>query len=213
MVLETWQLPQLPGLSAQNIKRGLDIVLTLMILTVLLPLFGGIALGIRLTSKGPLFYKSLRIGKNYQPFYMWKFRTMFVDADQHRNLLRQQAGLHGQLFKLIDDPRVTRFGRFLRKFSLDELPQLFNVLEGNMSLVGPRPLPPDESELFRAPFTRRFDVLPGITGLWQISGRSNLRFEDMCQLEFTYVSQWQLVNDLKILFQTVPAVLYRKGAY
>jgi len=213
MVLETWQLPRLPGLSAQNIKRGLDFILTLMILTLLFPLLGGIALGVRLTSTGPIFYKSLRIGKNYQPFYMWKFRTMCTDADHQRERLRQNAGLQGQLFKLADDPRVTRFGRFLRKFSLDELPQLLNVLQGNMSLVGPRPLPPDESELFRAPFTRRFDVLPGITGLWQISGRSNIRFEDMCKLEFTYVSQWQLVHDFKILFQTVPAVLCRKGAY
>jgi len=212
LALEIFTWPELPVPNAHHIKRFVDVALALVIILMLLPLFVMIAAGIKFSSRGPVFYKSLRIGRNYQPFYMWKFRTMKTDADQLRDQLRNEAGLHGTLFKLANDPRVTRFGKFLRKLSLDEFPQLINVLTGDMSLVGPRPLPPDESELFRAPYTRRFDVTPGITGLWQISGRSSLGFEELCRLEFSYVSQWHLVRDFQILFQTIPAVLATRGA-
>jgi lipopolysaccharide/colanic/teichoic acid biosynthesis glycosyltransferase len=168
---------------------------------------------IKLTSTGPVLYKSERIGKNYQPFYMYKFRTMTVDADAKRDELRKQANLEGGLFKLENDPRVTAIGKILRALSLDELPQLLNVVRGEMSLVGPRPLPADESQLFEDPYTLRFQVYPGITGLWQVSGRSNLNFAQLCQLEMGYVMDWSLASDLGILLQTLPAVLASRGAY
>lgn len=196
----------------QILKRSFDIVAASLGLLVISPLLALIALLVKFGSEGPIFYKSERIGKNYQPFYMYKFRTMGVDADAKREALRQQANLQGELFKIEDDPRITRVGKVLRALSLDELPQLLNVLRGEMSLVGPRPLPPDESSLFDEPYTLRFHVYPGITGLWQVSGRSNLNFEQLCKLEMSYVMNWNLVNDIKILFQTLPAVLASRGA-
>lgn len=136
-----------------------------------------------------------------------------MNADALREQLRQEANLQGDLFKLENDPRVTPIGKLLRAYSLDEFPQLLNVLKGDMSLVGPRPLPADESELFETPFTLRFNVLPGVTGKWQVSGRSNLSFSDLCQLELSYVLQWNLLQDFAILLKTIPAVLMSKGAY
>jgi lipopolysaccharide/colanic/teichoic acid biosynthesis glycosyltransferase len=144
---------------------------------------------------------------------MYKFRTMSVDADARRDELRKQANLEGNLFKLENDPRVTPIGKILRALSLDELPQLFNVVLGDMSLVGPRPLPADESQLFEDPYTLRFQVYPGITGTWQVSGRSKLSFAQLCQLEMGYVLDWSLATDLGILLQTLPAVLASRGAY
>lgn len=197
----------------QKLKRLADLVLASAGLLLISPLMLGIILLIKLTSPGPVFYQSQRIGKDYQPFPMFKFRTMTVDADSKRDALRQQANLAGELFKLENDPRITPIGKLLRAYSLDELPQLINVLRGEMSLVGPRPLPPDESGLFEEPYTLRFQVYPGITGMWQVSGRSNLKFEQLCKLEMSYVLNWNLLTDLKILWQTVPAVLCSKGAY
>ncbi len=209
-----WQWNTRPWhLIQQGLKRIGDFVLALIGLIGLLPLFLGIALAIKLTSPGPVFYKSPRIGKDFEPFSMYKFRTMRPDADNLRDGLREKAELHGELFKLKNDPRITTIGRFLRASSLDELPQLINVLLGHMSLVGPRPLPPDESALFEEPYTVRFAVLPGITGKWQVSGRSSLSFEEMCSLEWTYVKQWSLWQDVHILLLTIPAVVLRKGAY
>lgn len=202
-----------PGTQVQQIlKRVLDAGLASMGFVLTSPLLLFIAVMIKITSPGPVIYKSLRIGRNFQPFYMYKFRTMRPDADTLRDELRKQASLEGELFKLDNDPRVTGMGEILRATSLDELPQLINVIRGEMSLVGPRPLPPDESRLFELPYTIRFQVLPGITGLWQVSGRSNLSFEQLCQLEYQYMSHWNLWEDLKILLQTVPAVLLRRGA-
>lgn len=196
----------------QGMKRALDILLALVGIFALLPVFLVIGLLVKLTSPGPILYKSLRIGKHYRPFLMYKFRTMAINADALREELRKKANLQGNLFKLPDDPRVTRIGRFLRALSLDELPQLFNVVQGNMSLVGPRPLPPDESELFEEPYTIRYQVSPGITGIWQVSGRSQLDFGRLCKLELTYVLGWSLWEDVKILLKTVPVVLLKKGA-
>ncbi|MGE0199772.1 MAG: sugar transferase [Candidatus Melainabacteria bacterium] len=193
-------------------KRSLDILLTVLGLIAISPLLLTIALLIGITSPGPIIYKSKRIGKNYKPFYMYKFRTMATNADDLREQLRQQANLQGELFKIDNDPRITWIGKYLRATSLDELPQLLNVILGDMSLVGPRPLPPDESDYFMPPFTNRFNVLPGITGLWQVSGRSNLSFKQLSQLELSYVLDWSLWNDLKILLNTVPVVLLRRGA-
>jgi lipopolysaccharide/colanic/teichoic acid biosynthesis glycosyltransferase len=197
----------------QGLKRAFDIVAACVGLLLISPILLVIALLIKLGSPGPILYKSERIGKNYQPFFMYKFRTMGVDADAQREALRKQANLDGNLFKIANDPRVTRVGKVLRALSLDELPQLFNVVRGEMSLVGPRPLPRDESELFKDPYTLRFHVYPGITGLWQVSGRSNLPFTKLCSLEMEYVTGWNLLNDFRILLQTVPAVLGSRGAY
>jgi lipopolysaccharide/colanic/teichoic acid biosynthesis glycosyltransferase len=196
----------------QVMKRSFDIVGASLGILAISPLLTLIALLVKCTSQGPVLYKSERIGKNYQPFYMYKFRTMGVDADAKRDALRQEANLQGELFKLANDPRITKVGKLLRALSLDELPQLLNVLRGEMSLVGPRPLPPDESSLFAEPYTLRFHVYPGMTGLWQVSGRSKLNFDQLCNLEMTYVLDWNLVNDIKILCKTLPAVLESRGA-
>lgn len=197
----------------QGAKRAFDIIAACLGLLAISPLLLLIALLVKLTSPGPILYTSQRIGKNYQPFGMYKFRTMTTDADARRDALRKQAKLEGGLFKMENDPRVTEFGKFLRALSLDELPQLFNVVKGEMSLVGPRPLPPDESELFKDPYTLRFQVYPGITGQWQVSGRSNLKFDQLCKLEMDYVLGWSLLSDLQILLKTLPAVLASRGAY
>lgn len=200
-------------LLQQAAKRSFDFSAALLGILAICPLLAGIALAVKLTSPGPVIYKSLRIGRDYKPFYMYKFRTMQINADALRDKLRKEQKLEGNLFKMKDDPRVTPIGKFLRAFSLDELPQLFNVLEGTMSLVGPRPLPPDESELFADPYTMRYKVTPGITGIWQVSGRSQLDFKRLCELELGYVTRWTLVEDFRILLKTLPAVLQKSGAY
>ncbi|HEY9686239.1 MAG TPA: sugar transferase [Coleofasciculaceae cyanobacterium] len=197
----------------QGFKRAFDLLTATTGLIAILPLLLVIALLVKIASPGPIFYKSLRIGKNYKPFYMYKFRTMSVNADAQREALREQANLQGNLFKIENDPRVTPIGKFLRALSLDELPQLLNVIRGEMSLVGPRPLPPDESKLFEEPYTLRFQVYPGITGLWQVSGRSSLKFEQLCKLEMNYVVKWSVLSDISILLRTLPAVLASRGAY
>ncbi|MEB3245973.1 MAG: sugar transferase [Vampirovibrionales bacterium] len=196
-----------------RIKRFFDIAIALGVLSMMLPVLLMIAALIRLDSKGPVIYKSKRIGRGYKPFYMYKFRTMRPDADALRDKLRAELNLSGELFKMEDDPRITRIGKFLRATSLDELPQLLNVIIGNMSLVGPRPLPEDESAYFEAPYTVRFDVLPGITGAWQVGGRSNASFQQLCNLEYDYVKNWTIAEDARLLFGTIPAVLASRGAY
>lgn len=194
-------------------KRSFDIVAATLGLLAISPLLLIIALIVRFDSPGPIFYKSERVGRNGRNFPMYKFRTMSTNADALREQLRQQANLENGLFKMKDDPRVTKFGKLLRALSLDELPQLINVVLGDMSLVGPRPLPPDESRLFQEPYTLRFKVYPGITGAWQVSGRSNLAFGTLCQLELDYILQWSLMSDIRILLKTLPAVLASRGAY
>lgn len=194
-------------------KRSFDIVAATLGLLMISPLLLIIAVMVKLDSPGPILYKSERIGRNGRNFPMYKFRTMSTNADALREQLRQQANLENGLFKMKDDPRVTNFGKLLRALSLDELPQLFNVVLGDMSLVGPRPLPPDESRLFQEPYTLRFRVYPGITGAWQVSGRSNLPFATLCQLELDYILQWSLLSDVRILLKTLPAVLASQGAY
>jgi lipopolysaccharide/colanic/teichoic acid biosynthesis glycosyltransferase len=197
----------------QAIKSCVERAIALAALLLLSPVLALVALAIYLDNPGPILYKSTRIGRHQQPFGMFKFRTMVVNADAQRDALRDQAGLHGQLFKLKDDPRITRIGGLLRRFSIDEIPQLLNVVQGNMSLIGPRPLPADESQLFMGPFTHRFDVLPGLTGIWQVKGRSNCTFSQLCLLELNYLMHWNLLADLEIIALTFPAVLKSKGAY
>lgn len=197
----------------QVLKRAVDITASTLGMVVLSPMLIAIGTMIAFSSPGPVIYKSPRIGKNGKPFSMYKFRTMCNDADHLREKMRKENNLEGELFKIENDPRITRVGYVLRKYSLDEFPQLLNVIRGEMSLVGPRPLPPDESALFEAPYTLRFEVKPGVTGLWQVSGRSNLSFKQLCELELSYTLNWSLWKDLQILIQTIPAVLIRKGAY
>jgi exopolysaccharide biosynthesis polyprenyl glycosylphosphotransferase len=195
------------------VKRTFDLIGASIVLVVMAPGLLAIALAVKLTSHGPVLYRSVRPGMGSKPFNCLKFRTMREGADQNQDELEQFNELSGALFKIKDDPRVTRVGRFLRNFSMDELPQLINVLRGEMSLVGPRPLPMRDYERLAEWHKKRYLVLPGITGLWQVSGRSNLDFDDLVRLDFLYLEQWTMVLDLSILLKTIPAVLTRRGAY
>jgi lipopolysaccharide/colanic/teichoic acid biosynthesis glycosyltransferase len=177
------------------------------------PLLLVISAAVRLTSRGPVFYKSWRPGIGGVPFACLKFRTMFADADRRQAELEEQNEASGALFKMRHDPRVTKVGRMIRPFSLDELPQLINVLRGDMSLVGPRPLPQRDFDRLEEWHKKRYLVLPGITGLWQVSGRSDLDFDDLVRLDFLYLERWSVFLDLSILVKTVPAVLWRRGAF
>ncbi|MEB3209794.1 MAG: sugar transferase [Leptolyngbyaceae bacterium] len=196
------------------IKRTFDFCAALILLVLLSPILGLIALLIKLDSPGPVFFKQTRMGLKNQEFKAWKFRTMVANAEQLQKKLEAQNETDGVLFKMKADPRITRVGGFLRQYSLDELPQLFNVLFGEMSLVGPRPLPMRDIEKFSSHHFIRHEVLPGITGLWQVSGRSDIvNFEDVVRLDLSYIENWSLWLDLKILFHTVRVVLQKTGAY
>lgn len=195
------------------VKRAFDVVSASLLLAVLSPLLLLIVLAVRLSSRGPILFRSVRPGIGQQPFDCLKFRTMHTDAEQRLANLESLNEASGALFKIRDDPRLTPVGRFLRRFSLDELPQLVNVLRGEMSLVGPRPLPVRDFELLEGWHRKRYLVLPGMTGLWQVSGRSELDFDDLVRLDFIYLERWSLALDLAILVKTLPAVLTRRGAY
>jgi exopolysaccharide biosynthesis polyprenyl glycosylphosphotransferase len=195
------------------LKRTFDVTVATVLLVVLSPLLLVIAAAVRLTSRGPVFYKSWRPGIGGVPFACLKFRTMFADADRRQAELEEQNEATGALFKMRHDPRVTKVGRLIRPFSLDELPQLINVLRGDMSLVGPRPLPQRDFDRLEEWHKKRYLVLPGITGLWQVSGRSDLDFDDLVRLDFLYLERWSVFLDLSILVKTVPAVLWRRGAF
>ncbi|AGY59398.1 sugar transferase [Gloeobacter kilaueensis] len=205
--------PLISGMDFR-LKRLVDILLAGTALLVLSPLFLAIALAIRLNSAGPVFFVQQRVGVRGRPFRIYKFRSMYVDAEQRKAELMAQNEVQGPLFKLRNDPRVTAVGAFLRRTSLDELPQLINVLIGEMSLVGPRPPVPAEVEQYEKWHYDRLLVLPGITGLWQISGRSDLKdFDDVVRLDLYYIQNWSLALDLEILFKTVGVVLRAQGAY
>jgi len=195
------------------LKRAFDLVVASLLLVFLSPLLAVIALAVRLSSRGPILYRSIRPGIGERPFACLKFRTMYADADQRLAEVADLNEADGPLFKIRDDPRVTPVGRFLRRFSLDELPQLVNVLRGEMSLVGPRPLPQRDYELLADWHRKRYLVLPGMTGLWQVSGRADLDFDELVRLDFLYLERWSLALDLAILAKTIPAVLSRRGAY
>lgn len=194
-------------------KRALDLAVTLLFMPLLLPLGALIALLIKIDSRGPVFFRQKRMGRGDREFEIIKFRTMAVDAESRRKDLLDQNEATGPLFKLKRDPRVTRIGGFLRSSSLDELPQLINVLKGQMSLVGPRPFVTYEDAEITGWARHRLDVTPGLTGLWQVMGRSDMSFEEMLRLDHLYVTRWSFTWDLKILLKTIPAVLGRKGAY
>ncbi|WP_414583978.1 sugar transferase [Scytonema sp. PCC 10023] len=197
------------------VKRCFDLYCSIILIIILSPVYLLIALLIKLDSPGPVFFKQDRIGLHCKKFKIWKFRTMVVNAEKLQATLEAKNEIKdGVLFKVKDDPRITRVGKFLRRYSLDELPQLFNVLLGQMSLVGPRPLPVRDVERFQTAHFIRQEVLPGITGLWQVSGRSNIEnFEDAVKLDIAYIENWSLWLDLKILLQTVKVVLQKTGAY
>jgi exopolysaccharide biosynthesis polyprenyl glycosylphosphotransferase len=195
------------------LKRAFDIVGSTLLLVLLSPLLLAITLAVRLTSRGPILFHSTRRGIGQRPFACLKFRTMHTDAEQSQADLEELNEASGALFKIRNDPRLTPVGRLLRRFSLDELPQLINVLRGEMSLVGPRPLPERDYEMLADWHRKRYLVLPGITGLWQVSGRSELDFDELVHLDFIYLEHWSLALDLTILLKTIPAVITRRGAY
>jgi exopolysaccharide biosynthesis polyprenyl glycosylphosphotransferase len=199
--------------SALLVKRIFDIVVTLAAMPLLLPILALTAIAIKLEDPGPAFFNQQRVGLHKRLFKMYKFRSMVVDAEARMKEVEHLNEAKGPNFKIKDDPRVTRVGRFIRKTSIDELPQLFNVLLGDMSLVGPRPMSIRDVQLFDKGVQRkRFSVRPGITCLWQVSGRSDLEFDDWLRLDLEYIGNWSFWLDLKILFRTVYVVLMRKGA-
>lgn len=204
--------PELTG-SRQLIKNVFDRTLAGLGLLLLAPLLLGVALAVRLTSPGPAVFKQIRVGRRGQEFCVWKFRSMYVDAEQRLDDLRHLNEHDGLLFKLRDDPRVTPIGRRLRTWSVDELPQLINVVRGDMSLVGPRPPLPSEVAKYVGHTHRRLLVKPGITGLWQVSGRSDLSWDDTVRLDLYYVENWSLGLDLSVLAKTVLTVARGSGAY
>jgi exopolysaccharide biosynthesis polyprenyl glycosylphosphotransferase len=199
--------------SVRLVKRLMDIVITVISLILLSPFLALVAILIKLDSPGPAFFKQKRIGQGGRPFEVIKFRSMKKGAEEEVAALAERNEATGPLFKIKDDPRLTRLGRFLRRMSIDELPQLLNVLRGEMSIVGPRPALPDEVEKYETWQRQRLEVPQGITGLPQVSGRSDLTFDEMCLLDVYYIENWSLALDVTIMLRTIPQVLFGNGAY
>jgi lipopolysaccharide/colanic/teichoic acid biosynthesis glycosyltransferase len=200
--------------SGRIFKRGMDVCGSLAAIILLLPLFLAVAVWLKLDSPGPLFFRQVRIGLHGRPFYFYKFRSMYIDSEARRAALEKtNESKDGVIFKMKNDPRITRCGRFIRKYSIDEAPQFFNVLLGDMSLVGPRPPLPAEVAQYSLDDRKRLDILPGITCIWQISGRSDIPFREQVVLDKEYIRGQGFWKDVLILFKTVPAVLTGKGAY
>jgi len=195
------------------VKRAIDLAISFTLLLLLSPLLVAVAIAIKLTSEGPVFFRQERLGLNKRRFFIYKFRTMVPNAEKLLANLESKNEVSGPVFKIKDDPRITGIGKFLRRTSIDELPQLLNILKGEMSLVGPRPLPKRDYEGFSEDWQRRrFSVRPGITCLWQVEGRSSIPFEQWMRLDLQYMDEWSLWLDLKILARTIPAVLRGSGA-
>jgi exopolysaccharide biosynthesis polyprenyl glycosylphosphotransferase len=202
---DSWQL---------FVKRLLDIAGSAILLLLLIPVFVVVALLIKSTSRGPVFFKQKRVGFNRRYFLLLKFRTMVYDAEQQQHLLEAFNEKDGPIFKIKNDPRITAVGKFLRRFSIDELPQLINVFKGDMSLVGPRPMSLRDTQRIDIRWhKRRFSVKPGITCLWQVNGRSDVSFDHWVRMDLEYIDKWSLGLDLRILMETVPAVFKGSGAY
>jgi exopolysaccharide biosynthesis polyprenyl glycosylphosphotransferase len=195
------------------VKRTFDLVGSSVLLVLFSPVMLLSALAVKLSSRGGVIYRSSRPGIGGEPFPCLKFRTMYEDADKRQSELEKHNEVSGAIFKIRRDPRVTAVGQFLRRWSLDELPQLFNVLRGEMSLVGPRPLPQRDFDRLADWHRKRYLVLPGITGLWQVSGRSELDFDELVRLDFLYLENWSVFLDLSIMLKTIPAVIKAKGAW
>jgi lipopolysaccharide/colanic/teichoic acid biosynthesis glycosyltransferase len=195
--------------SSKLLKRGVDVIGASLGLLLLAPLFAVLALLIKRDSPGPVFFRQVRMGSNDECFRIYKFRTMSVDADQRKHEvahLNKHLGADPRMFKIDDDPRVTRVGRWLRRTSIDELPQLLNVLKGDMSLVGPRPLILEEHRFVDDWAARRLDLRPGITGLWQVLGRDEIAFDEMVKLDYLYVTTWSLGKDMRLICRTLPLI-------
>ena len=195
------------------IKRGFDVLASGVALVLLSPLFGVLTVKIKKEDGGPAFYSQTRIGKNGKPFKMWKFRSMIVNADKMVEQLEEQNEIDGAMFKIKDDPRVTKIGHVIRKYSLDELPQLWNVLKGDMSLVGPRPPLPSEVEEYTDYDKQRLLVMPGCTGLWQVTKRNEADFDEMVWLDIVYINHSGILEDLKLIIKTIGVVIHPNGAY
>ena len=198
---------------ANSLKRALDVAVAAVALLLLSPLFALTAVLIRLESPGPIFFQQVRLGKWGAPFYVYKFRSMYIDAEARKAAIMAQNEADGPVFKMKNDPRITRVGKYIRKFSIDELPQLVNVLKGEMSLVGPRPPVPKEVAEYEYDELGRLNAVPGITGLQQVSGRSDLDFKTWVELDLQYIAEQSFWKDIEILFRTIPAGLLGKGAY
>ena len=195
------------------VKRGFDLLASGLALILLSPLFLVLIVLIKKEDGGPAFYSQERIGKNEKPFKMWKFRSMIVKADQMVEQLEEQNEIDGAMFKIKNDPRVTKVGHVIRKYSLDELPQLWNVLKGDMSLVGPRPPLPSEVEEYTNYDKQRLTVMPGCTGLWQVTRRNEADFDEMVWLDIVYINHSGLWEDLKLIIKTVLVMIHPNGAY
>jgi exopolysaccharide biosynthesis polyprenyl glycosylphosphotransferase len=221
-----WQVDELNGVPIVTIRSGppdgwqlaakrlMDVCGSAVLLIALAPLFAVVALLIKLDSPGPVFFTQQRVGLNRRRFKLFKFRTMAAEADKQQPMLEGLNEAEGPVFKIKDDPRITRVGRFLRRYSIDELPQLFNVFRGEMSLVGPRPLPVRDVERIDARWhKRRLSVKPGVTCLWQVNGRSDVNFNEWVRMDLEYIDKWSLGLDMKILLKTIPAVVKGSGAY
>jgi exopolysaccharide biosynthesis polyprenyl glycosylphosphotransferase len=205
------------GTTKRLAKRAMDVLGAAAGMVLLAPVFAAAALAIKLTSPGPVFFRQTRMGRGHRPFRIYKFRTMIADAEQRKADIMHLNGHHAlgdaRMFKIADDPRITPIGKLLRRTSIDELPQLINVLKGEMSLVGPRPLILDEHQYVNSWGLKRLDLTPGLTGLWQVSGRSEIPFSQMLVLDYLYVTNWSLWGDIKLVIRTVPALLGRgRGA-
>lgn len=195
------------------IKRGIDIIGAIVGLLITIVFTPFVALAIFIESPGPIFFKQVRIGKNGREFNIYKFRSMYTDAEERKAALMQQNEMDGLMFKMTDDPRITKVGKFIRKTSIDELPQFWNILIGQMSLIGTRPPTKDEFTQYNMYYRRRLSIKPGLTGMWQVSGRSDISdFDEVVQLDLQYIDNWSLTLDFKILIQTVFVVLFRKGS-
>ena len=202
--------------SSRVLKRAFDLSASTLGLVLLAPLFTGVAIAIKVESRGPVFFRQVRRGANGSTFRIYKFRTMVAEAEAkkaevvHLNMHRDRDP---RMTKIPDDPRVTRVGRFLRRFSIDELPQLINVIKGEMSLVGPRPLILEEDAFVQEWARKRLDIKPGITGLWQVLGRSDIPFDEMTKLDYVYVTNWSLREDIRLIFLTVPSLFRTRRAF
>jgi exopolysaccharide biosynthesis polyprenyl glycosylphosphotransferase len=195
------------------VRRGMNVLVAALALLIASPLIALIALAIKLNSPGPVIFKQIRVGRGGREFTVWKFRSMYMDAEARVHELRAHNEASGPLFKMRNDPRRTAVGRLLRHTSLDEIPQFWNVLRGDMSVVGPRPGLPSEVAEYQSWHRRRLEVSPGITGLWQVSGRSDLTFDEMVLLDIYYIETWSPFLDLRIMFMTIPSILFGSGAY
>lgn len=197
----------------QFVKRTVDIVGALVGVIITCIFYPFVAVAIKLNSKGPVVFKQVRIGRNGRRFYMYKFRSMYIDAEERKKELAERNEVQGLMFKMENDPRITPVGKFLRKTSIDELPQFFNVLKGDMSLVGTRPPTVDEFEQYSLHYRRRLSITPGLTGMWQVSGRSDIKdFDEVVKLDLKYIDNWTLSLDLKIMLQTIGVVLFGRGS-